>query len=165
MPKIQVTRDVWPINQVPPQVIFIDLYKHQDIIMEAANTILCWSITLHRNSRTKRIVVFVNLVAVKKMVTKYLTLFKPFGHHLYAWFLVPPLRFWLLQIVQHPVCSHHEHAVVRLLDIHNVVSIPTNDIGYCIHVANFLFLYVLNNLLCRHPLWPVFPFLNQCQPK
>ena len=129
------------------------------------SSILCFLSHIYRNRTMVTIVVVVKLVVVTKDIPKGLDMIKPFGRHLPAWYLVPTLHVWPLQIFQRPICSHHKHDVVRILGSHNMVDLITNYIGKCIHVTNLLSLHVPNNLLCRHPLWPVVSFLNQRWPQ
>ena len=133
--------------------------------MTTVRPILCCSIPLHINIIATTFFVVIKLAEVTKVVTKDLMIFRQFGHHLLTWSHVPLLHVWPLQIFQRPICSHHEYVLVRILGRHSVLALPTNDIGNCIHVSNLILLHVTNNLLCRHPLWPVASFLNQRRPK
>ena len=120
---------------------------------------------LHIHRMMMTIIFVVKLVVVTKVVSEYVTIIKPFGHHLPSWSLVPLPRVLPIQNFQYPVFSHHAHDLVRLLESHNMVALTENDIGNWIHILKLLLLHVPNNLLYWNPLWTVASFLITIDPK
>ena len=106
------------------------------------------------------IVVVVNLMSVIEVIPEDPMIVELFGHQLPTRPLVPPLCALPLQIIQCPISCHHQHHLVGLLYIHNMIALTSYLMLKCFHIPKLIVLHALKNILYWHPLRPVTPLLN-----